>query len=252
MFRAAPRKAQLFALRRRRRVRLHRPPPRVGRQAHDGHRLHARPRAPTRGAAIIGNGDPYKIYGYEAMKLILDGLNTAGASKAALLGYLQTGVQNRASVLGTYSLDANGDTTLRTLRPLRRQQEARSSGRARSPAASSSAMPSSVTLPDSVRSASTSRHSPGGQLQRRPARRAAARPRRRRRRARTRRRPGRPRAARRRPRTPRAARPAAPARARSGRASAAGRRARRGARPSRPARRLSGSTSERQSSSSPW
>ncbi len=66
------------------------------------------------GAAIIGSGDPYKIYGYEAMKLILDGLNTAGASKDALLGYLQTGVQNRASVLGTYSLDANGDTTLRT------------------------------------------------------------------------------------------------------------------------------------------
>jgi branched-chain amino acid transport system substrate-binding protein len=65
------------------------------------------------GAAIIGNGDPYKIYGYEAMKLILDGLNTAGASKPALLGYLQTGVQNRASVLGTYSLDANGDTTNR-------------------------------------------------------------------------------------------------------------------------------------------
>jgi branched-chain amino acid transport system substrate-binding protein len=66
------------------------------------------------GAAIIGNSDPYKLYGYEAMKLILDGLNAAGPSRAGLLGYLQTGVQNRASVLGTYSLDANGDTTLRT------------------------------------------------------------------------------------------------------------------------------------------
>jgi branched-chain amino acid transport system substrate-binding protein len=66
------------------------------------------------GAAVIGNSDPYKIYGYEAMKLILDGLNTAGATKAGLLGYLQTGVQNRASVLGTYSFDANGDTTLRS------------------------------------------------------------------------------------------------------------------------------------------
>jgi branched-chain amino acid transport system substrate-binding protein len=66
------------------------------------------------GAAIIGNSDPYKLYGYEAMKLILDGLNAAGPSKAGLLGFLQTGVQNRASVLGTYSLDANGDTTLRT------------------------------------------------------------------------------------------------------------------------------------------
>jgi branched-chain amino acid transport system substrate-binding protein len=66
------------------------------------------------GAAVIGNGDPYKIYGYEAMKLILDGLNAAGATKEALTGWLRTGVQNRASVLGTYSLDANGDTTLRT------------------------------------------------------------------------------------------------------------------------------------------
>jgi branched-chain amino acid transport system substrate-binding protein len=66
------------------------------------------------GAAIIGTSDPYKLYGYEAMKLILDGLNAAGPTRAGLLGYLQTGVQNRASVLGTYSLDANGDTTLRT------------------------------------------------------------------------------------------------------------------------------------------
>jgi branched-chain amino acid transport system substrate-binding protein len=65
------------------------------------------------GAAIIGNGDPYKLYGYESMKLVLDGINAAGPSRAALLGWLRTGVQNRASVLGTYSLDANGDTTSR-------------------------------------------------------------------------------------------------------------------------------------------
>jgi branched-chain amino acid transport system substrate-binding protein len=65
------------------------------------------------GAAIIGSGDPYKLYGYEAMKLLLDGINAAGASRPTLLGYLRTAVQNRASVLGTYSLDANGDTTNR-------------------------------------------------------------------------------------------------------------------------------------------
>jgi branched-chain amino acid transport system substrate-binding protein len=65
------------------------------------------------GAAIIGTGDPYKLYGYEAMKLLLDGINAAGASKPALLGYLRSSVQNRASLLGTYSLDANGDTTNR-------------------------------------------------------------------------------------------------------------------------------------------
>ena len=64
-------------------------------------------------AAIIGTGDPYKVYGYEAMKLILDGANAAGANKAAVLGWLRT-VQNRSSVLGTYGFDANGDTTLRT------------------------------------------------------------------------------------------------------------------------------------------
>jgi branched-chain amino acid transport system substrate-binding protein len=66
------------------------------------------------GGAVIGNADPYKIYGYEAMKLILDGLNAAGPTKEALTSWLRTGVQNRQSVLGTYSLDANGDTTLRT------------------------------------------------------------------------------------------------------------------------------------------
>jgi branched-chain amino acid transport system substrate-binding protein len=66
------------------------------------------------GGASFANADPYKIYGYEVMKLIIDGANAAGASKEALLGWLRTGVQNRASVLGTYSLDANGDTTLRT------------------------------------------------------------------------------------------------------------------------------------------
>jgi branched-chain amino acid transport system substrate-binding protein len=66
------------------------------------------------GAAIIGRGDPYRLYGYEAMKLVLDGLNAAGPTKAGLLGYLQAGVQNRASVLGTYSFDSNGDTTLRS------------------------------------------------------------------------------------------------------------------------------------------
>jgi branched-chain amino acid transport system substrate-binding protein len=65
------------------------------------------------GAAIIGSGDPYKLYGYEAMKLLLDGTNAAGADKFALAAWLRTSVQNRASVLGTYSLDARGDTTTR-------------------------------------------------------------------------------------------------------------------------------------------
>ena len=45
------------------------------------------------------------------MKLILD--SRAQRARRASLGFLR-GVQNRASVLGTYSFDANGDTTLRT------------------------------------------------------------------------------------------------------------------------------------------
>jgi branched-chain amino acid transport system substrate-binding protein len=57
--------------------------------------------------------DPYQAFGYEAMKLILDGLNASGGTRAGLLGWLPT-VQNRQSVLGTYGFDANGDTTLRT------------------------------------------------------------------------------------------------------------------------------------------
>ena len=80
------RKAQLFGKRRRRRVRLHPPPARFGRQARHVTVSTLAPDAYPGGAAVIGNADPYKIYGYEAMKLILDGLNAAGPSKAGLLG----------------------------------------------------------------------------------------------------------------------------------------------------------------------
>jgi len=62
---------------------------------------------------IKDNRDPYWVYGYEAMKLILDGLAASGGTRAGLLAWLPT-VQNRQSVLGTYGFDANGDTTLRT------------------------------------------------------------------------------------------------------------------------------------------
>jgi branched-chain amino acid transport system substrate-binding protein len=68
---------------------------------------------PPAGQAIIGRGDVYKLYGYEAMKVILDAINAGGPTKEGVLGALR-GVQNRNSVLGTYSFDANGDTTLRT------------------------------------------------------------------------------------------------------------------------------------------
>jgi branched-chain amino acid transport system substrate-binding protein len=61
----------------------------------------------------FGHRDPYYAFGYEAMKLITDGIKAGATNRTALLNWLHT-VQNRQSVLGTYGFDANGDTTLRT------------------------------------------------------------------------------------------------------------------------------------------
>jgi branched-chain amino acid transport system substrate-binding protein len=58
--------------------------------------------------------DPYAIYGYETMALALDALKRAGAKandRAAVVKQLFA-TKNRDSVLGKYSIDANGDTTL--------------------------------------------------------------------------------------------------------------------------------------------
>jgi branched-chain amino acid transport system substrate-binding protein len=58
--------------------------------------------------------DPYAIYGYEDMKLILDTISSLGSkgnSRSAVLAALFA-TKNRHSVLGTYSFDKNGDTTL--------------------------------------------------------------------------------------------------------------------------------------------
>ena len=58
--------------------------------------------------------DPYAIYGYEDMTLILDtikGLGAKGNSRSSVLSALFA-TKNRNSVLGTYSFDKNGDTTL--------------------------------------------------------------------------------------------------------------------------------------------
>jgi branched-chain amino acid transport system substrate-binding protein len=58
--------------------------------------------------------DPYAIYGYEAMKLVLDTCAELAADctdKQAMIDALfQT--KGRESVLGTYDIDENGDTTL--------------------------------------------------------------------------------------------------------------------------------------------
>jgi branched-chain amino acid transport system substrate-binding protein len=58
--------------------------------------------------------DPYAIYGYETMALALDALKRAGDKAndrdAVIKALFAT--KDRDSVLGTYSIDANGDTTL--------------------------------------------------------------------------------------------------------------------------------------------
>jgi branched-chain amino acid transport system substrate-binding protein len=57
------------------------------------------------------NPDPYAIYGYEAMSLALDAIKRSDGTKAGILKALFA-TKNRTSVLGTYSIDQNGDTTL--------------------------------------------------------------------------------------------------------------------------------------------
>jgi len=58
------------------------------------------------------NPDPYAIYGYEAMRLALDAIERSGtgAKEDILAALFDT--KDRDSVLGTYSIDENGDTTL--------------------------------------------------------------------------------------------------------------------------------------------
>ena len=58
--------------------------------------------------------DPYAIYGYETMSLLLDAIKRAGDKgndrQAVIDAVFAT--KDRSSVLGTYSIDKFGDTTL--------------------------------------------------------------------------------------------------------------------------------------------
>ena len=57
---------------------------------------------------------PYAIYGYEAMSLLLDAIDSAGPAgnqRAAVVDAL-FGTRDRPSVLGKYSIDPRGDTSL--------------------------------------------------------------------------------------------------------------------------------------------
>jgi len=58
------------------------------------------------------NPDPYAIYGYEAMRLALDAIERSGTGEKADIIKALFDTTDRQSVLGTYSIDDNGDTTL--------------------------------------------------------------------------------------------------------------------------------------------
>ncbi len=63
----------------------------------------------------VAKPDPYAIYGYETMKLALDTLEAAGDKandRKAVVDQLINKTKGRNSVLGTYDIDENGDTTL--------------------------------------------------------------------------------------------------------------------------------------------
>jgi branched-chain amino acid transport system substrate-binding protein len=58
------------------------------------------------------NPDPYAIYGYEAASLAIDAIKRANSSDKAEILKAIFATKDRSSVLGTYSIDSNGDTTL--------------------------------------------------------------------------------------------------------------------------------------------
>ncbi|MBW3607075.1 MAG: branched-chain amino acid ABC transporter substrate-binding protein [Actinobacteria bacterium] len=58
------------------------------------------------------NPDPYAIYGYEAMRLALDAIERSQTGEKEDVVKALFATEERSSVLGTYSIDDNGDTTL--------------------------------------------------------------------------------------------------------------------------------------------
>ena len=59
----------------------------------------------------VSNPDPYAIYGYAAAQLVLDTIKAGGTTKEDFITKLFE-TKDIESVLGTYSIDANGDTSL--------------------------------------------------------------------------------------------------------------------------------------------
>jgi branched-chain amino acid transport system substrate-binding protein len=59
------------------------------------------------------NPDPFAVYGYEAMRVVLDAVAAAGPDRRAVIEWLRN-MPERTGAVGTYRFDPYGDTTLRT------------------------------------------------------------------------------------------------------------------------------------------
>jgi branched-chain amino acid transport system substrate-binding protein len=61
-----------------------------------------------------GEAGPYVLYGYETMRVVLDAIRSAGARgndrQVVIARFFAT--RNRDSVIGRYSMQADGETTL--------------------------------------------------------------------------------------------------------------------------------------------
>ena len=62
----------------------------------------------------LDNSTAQAIYGYEAMRLALDAIQRSGTGKKEDIVKALFATKDRDSVLGKYSIDKNGDTTLTT------------------------------------------------------------------------------------------------------------------------------------------
>jgi len=66
-------------------------------------------------AKFSGEPEAYAAYGYESMKVALDALGRAGRKDREAIRAAVFATQNYPGVLGTWSFDANGDTSLMTM-----------------------------------------------------------------------------------------------------------------------------------------
>jgi branched-chain amino acid transport system substrate-binding protein len=59
--------------------------------------------------------DPYAVYGYDAMSVVLDAIDKAGKKDRKAIVDALTATKDYEGALGKWSFDANGDTTLTTI-----------------------------------------------------------------------------------------------------------------------------------------